>query len=339
MSLIKPFTGVDDRSTLSECIPLDTPYTIGIAPSNACNFKCNYCVQSMDQNFLKKAYNFKRDTMTFGTFKNVVDQLRDFPRKIKLLTFMGQGEPLLNKNIAKMISYAKEKEIAERIDIVTNASLLTKEKSDELLDAGLDVLRISLQGITSEHYKKTSNIKLVFNELVENIKYFYEKSRGKCEIFVKIMNTSLEEGQEQDFYKLFENITDRMFIEQLKPVYNGVDYSNYNYDLATDRRGNTIDINEGIVCSQCFFTLSIWPDGFVNICSAIHKINILGNVNSGNLLKMWHSSKLKKFHIMQLKKLRNTHPQCKLCYAPLECAHKSDFLDKDAERLLNEKYR
>ena len=33
----------DDRSDLGKAIPLKTPYLLFIDPSNACNFKCNFC--------------------------------------------------------------------------------------------------------------------------------------------------------------------------------------------------------------------------------------------------------------------------------------------------------
>ena len=334
MSEIKPFTGVDDRVILANNVPLDTPFTIGISPSNVCNFKCNYCVQSLDKESLKLKYDFKKNQMSMDTFLNVLNYAEDFPNKIKLLTFMGQGEPLLNKSLPDMILAANLSNKFERIDVVTNASLLTKQLSDKLLLSGLDVLRISLQGLTSEKYKQISNIDLNFNELIENIKYFFIQSKGKCKVYVKIMDVSLEEGQQDLFYKIFNSITDRMFIEQLKPVYDGVDYDKYEYSLSSDRRG--VEHEKRFVCSQPFFTLSIWPNGEVIPCSAIHRVCSLGNVNETSLIDMWQSEKLKNFQIMQLKKLRYNHPQCKLCCAPDDCAHEEDSLDVDAEKLLKD---
>ena len=43
----KPFSGVDDRVKLAEVIPLETPFTLNIFPSNICNFKCKYCEHSL----------------------------------------------------------------------------------------------------------------------------------------------------------------------------------------------------------------------------------------------------------------------------------------------------
>ena len=333
MSVIKPFTGVDNRVKLAHVIPLSTPFTLNIYPSNACNFKCVYCVHSLAQDILASKYGFKHEIMTMSTYQIGIDQAKKFTGKLKLISFMGQGETLLKKNLAKMIKLTKDSISCERVDIVTNGSLLIKEKSDELIEAGLDVLRISIQGLSSEKYKTVTQTDLDFSEYIRNIEYFYKQSRGKSEIYVKIMNSSLDEGQENLFYEIFDKITDRMFIEQIKPVYDGVDYDQFEISLVTDRRG--IEHSKRDVCPQPFYTMSIWPNGDVIPCSAIHKVNCLGNVNSENLVDMWNSKGLKNFQIMQLKKLRNKHKQCGVCCAPDDCAHPEDVLDDDVEKILN----
>lgn len=332
MSVIKPFTGVDDRLKLSQVIPLDTPFTLNIFPSNCCNFKCLYCVQSLDQETLASKYDFKRDTMSLDIFKKIVIQAKMFARKNKLISFMGQGEPLLNPNLTEMVRITKDANIADRVDIVTNASLLTHQKSDKLIEAGLDVFRISIQGMTSEKYKSVSQVDINYEKFISKIEYFYKKSRNKCKLYVKIMDTSLDKGQKDLFYKTFDKITDRMFIEEIKPVYDGVDYERFEISLRTDRRG--LEHEKRYVCPQPFYVLTIWPNGDVIPCSAIHKVNYLGNVNTENLLNMWNSKSLRAFQIMQLKKLRNKHKQCGLCCAPDDCTHPEDVLDEDAESLL-----
>ncbi len=333
MSEIKPFTGVDDRVKLSKVIPLDTTFTLNIIPSNACNFRCIYCVQSLDQKVLDSKYNFKRDIMTLDIFEKIVIQSKMFPNKVKLISFMGQGEPLLNRNLAEMVNLTKKAEIAERVDIVTNASLLTHQLSDELIESGLDALRISIQGINSEKYSSVSRVDINFEEFISNIEYFYNKSRNKCKLYVKIIDAALDKEEDQLFYKLFEKITDRMYIEQIKPVYDGIDYKRFDTSLESDRRGYIH--KKRYICPQPFYVLCIWPNGDVIPCSAIHRVSHLGNVNEENLLTMWNSKKLRAFQIMHLKKKRYDHKQCGVCCAPDDCAHPEDVLDEDAERLIN----
>jgi GTP 3',8-cyclase len=332
MSIIKPFTGVDDRRKLAHLIPLDAPFTLNVFPANACNFRCVYCVHAMDKESLESRYAFKRDMMSMDTFNKIVSQAERFTGEVRLVSFMGQGEPLLNKALPSMIAAAKRARIAKRVDVVTNASLLSGSLTDELLDAGLDVLRVSLQGLSSAKYRAIAQVDLDFCAFLANLEYFFEKSRGRCQLYVKVLDVSLEQGQRDLFYRTFDRISDRMFVEEVKPVYAGVDYGPYEMSLATDRRG--LKHEKRLVCPQPFYVLSIWPNGDVIPCSAIHKVSCLGNVNEGKLVDMWNSTTLRSFQLMQLRKLRNQHPQCRCCCAPDDCAHPEDILDAEADDLL-----
>jgi len=79
--------------------------------------------------------------------------------------FNGQGEPLINKDIPVMVKMAKDAEIAERVEIISNGSLLDKTMSDRLIEAGLDTLRISLQGLNSKKYKDICGANINFDDL------------------------------------------------------------------------------------------------------------------------------------------------------------------------------
>lgn len=321
MAEIKPFTGYDDRVKLADVVPLESPYVLNIFASNACNLRCVYCVHALDKDELEERYQFKHEIMSMKTFANILP----FWKRFKLVSFTGQGEPLLNKELPWMISRAKE--YADRVDIVTNGVLLTKELNIELIDSGLDVLRISLQGVNQDEYLQIGQRKIDFKKFIYHIADFYEKSRGKCKIYVKIINLS----SRLCFYDLFGGITDRMFVEYVKPVYHGVDYSKWDMSLNTDRRG--IEHERRSVCAFPFYSLDVWPNGDVVPCPAIHKI-VMGNVNEMSLNDMWKSDKLKDFRIMHLSKARHYHHQCGVCCAPDDCNHPEDVLDDNAEEIL-----
>lgn len=84
----------------------------------------------------------------------VLGRVQEGALKLKLLVFAGLGEPLLHPQIAEMAAYAKKREVAGTVRIITNASLLTHKMSDSLIEAGLDSLKISLQGVTEEAHHK-----------------------------------------------------------------------------------------------------------------------------------------------------------------------------------------
>jgi organic radical activating enzyme len=167
--------------------------------------------------------------MGMDIIESVARQSKEFENKYKLVSFMGHGEPLVNRKLPEMIRKIKAADIAERIDIITNASLLTPEYADELIDAGLDVLRISVQGVTKEAYRKTCNVNIDFKEFVKNIAYFYN-NRKQCSIYIKTVDACLEEGEDEIFYDIFSKISQRVYIDKVKSVYDKVSYTDAERD-------------------------------------------------------------------------------------------------------------
>lgn len=335
-SEIKPISGVDDRIKLADAIPLPTPFTFNVFPTNACNFRCNYCAQSLGAEYLKQEYNFTYESMSLAMLQTAVEQMKAFPDKFKLVSFMGHGEPLLNRHLPEMIRMVKEADVAQRIEVITNGSLLTPSLSRALVDAGLSAIRISLQGICDERYLTIANVKLNFVDYVENIRYFYS-IRQSCKVFVKVVDTSLAEGEDASFYQLFSDISDRMYVEQIKPVYAGVAYDESVRNIVVDRYGNRHE--KRMVCPLTFYMMSLWPNGDVASCDAIYKPLTLGNITSDKLYEMWYSEKLQNFQRMQLRKERAQHHDCRKCCAPDDVSHPVDALDEAAERVLDTQYK
>jgi len=331
MAEIKPFGGVDDRVRLADVVPLDTPFTLNVFPSNVCNFRCVYCAQSLGKEELLKKYNFPMEMMSMETLALAVEQARQFDKKFKLVSFMGHGEPLCNRELPEMIRMVKEADIAQRIDVITNGSLLNEELSARLIDAGLDVLRVSLQGMSSESYQKLCGVNLDFDKFVKQIVWFYEHKK-QCKVYLKTVDASLEAGEEEAFYELFSPIADRVYIDRIRPVYQGVDYTENEQDLSVDRYGNRHE--KRYVCPQPFYMMSLWANGDVTPCDALYKACPLGNVAYTTLKEMWDSPKKKEFCAVQLEKNRMQIEACAACCAPDDVAAKEDVLDNDAEQLL-----
>lgn len=331
MSEVKPFTGVDDRVKLADAVPLATPFTLNIFPSNVCNFKCRYCAQSLGSEVLRREYGLPPENMPLEIMELVVRQAAEFSNPFKLVSFMGHGEPLCNPDLPEMIGLVKRAGIAERVDIITNASLLTPDYSDRLLAAGLDVLRVSLQGVSSGAYWETSQVRLDFDAFCQNLSYFYQ-NKGTCKLYVKVVDAALGEGEESVFFDRFAPITDRMFIDRIKPVYSGVDYTESERDLSVDRYGKHHE--KRLVCPQPFYMLSVWANGDVAPCDALYKACPLGNVKTSSLRSMWESEQKRSFCRLHLQGLREYDPACAKCCAPDDVQHEADVLDHDRETLL-----
>ena len=322
MAEIKPLAGLE-RKKLKDVIPLRTPYAVYFFPTNLCNFMCNYCAHGDGIKIFAEQYGLKAESMSFDTFARAVDSLKKFPDKLKVLNLSGQGEPLLNSSIIDMVKYAKQAGVTERIEIITNASLLTHEMSDGLIEAGLDCIRISLQGMSDETYWRICRRRIKTKELFSNIKYFYENKK-QCLVYVKVMDIALVEDEEELFYNTFNDISDRMYIEHCKPVYDSVELTK-KYGVDTDRYGRKHSPRQ--ICPLPFYMLGILPDGTISPCETIYVPEVLGNVWKDELPEVWNGRKMKQFQEMQMKKLRMNNSKCVRCNAPDDVAHPDDNLD------------
>lgn len=326
---IQPLAGLN-RVPLKDHIPLETPFSAYIFPTNHCNFRCNYCAHSLGAQGFRDTYGFAPETMGMDTYRAAIDQLAEFPRPLKSLSLTGQGEPLLHPQLPEMVAYAKERGASERVEFMSNGALLRQAAAQALVDAGLDCIRISLQGLSGEKYAQVCGVKLDFEQFVSQIRWLYQHKK-QCEVFVKILDIALEPGEEQKFYELFSPIADRVYVEQCRPVYAGVS-ATQQMPIQADRYGRAHAPRK--VCPLCFFMLGIFPNGDVYPCETIYRPERLGNVHTDRLVGLWNSEKLRAFWNMQLEGRKNENPRCASCCAPDDVSHPEDALDDSAAGLL-----
>ncbi len=307
---IKPRIDLKNRTKLETVIPLKTPLIINIDPSDKCNFRCKFCPTG-DLELMKKTPGRLFGPMDFDLFKKIVDDICEFDQPIKVLRLYKDGEPLLNPHFAEMIKYAKQSGCCDRVDTTTNASLLTPEISLALIDAGLDRVNISIEGVTEEQYLDFSDYKINYDKLVENVKFFYE-NRKQCEMIVKINGDTLSEDEKQKFYDIFGNITDGIYIESIMSCWP--DFELNGVEVNEDRGIYGQQLKEVQVCPYPFYSFSINSNGLASACFIdwARKLTI-GDVKTQSVKEIWQSRELKDLQIQFLKLDRKSHPICKEC--------------------------
>ena len=116
---------------------LPMPSEVEISESGICNRKCSFCPRS-DPN-----YPDIKEFISEDLHKKLCDELNEINFK-GLIIYSGFVEPLLDKNIFKLIEYAKYKNPEARIEIISNGDVLNKTRLKKLYKSGLDRLQISL---------------------------------------------------------------------------------------------------------------------------------------------------------------------------------------------------
>lgn len=309
----------DQRQVLGEILPLDMPLGITIQVTNLCNFKCFYCSASQPAN-KRKEDGLLLQHMPYQDFKSCIDSIARSGH-VKILNLCGWGEPLLHPDIADMVRYAKEANVADSIKIVSNGSLLTPKMSDALISAGLDNIRISLQGIDANAYQETSGIKIDFDQFVENIRYFYEH-RGNSAISLRIMEHMIT-GKEAEFQRIFASICNGYTIGSLIKILEDIDVKDKG--SALDKTFSGAPQFETELCAAPFFRGYIDVDSRLMSCCMLPQPCKFGDVRE-SFYNVWNSREHISFCLDMLRN-KNKYPVCSACKMYATLIEPTDKLD------------
>jgi len=111
-------------------------------------------------------------------FARVCDEFQAMGASSVVLT--GEGEPLLSRHLLSMIAMAKDAGL--HVKLYTNGILLDKSWAQPLVDARLDVLRVSLWGSSRQEYERNypGSAPSNFDQIMDGLQHLSEAkaSRG-----------------------------------------------------------------------------------------------------------------------------------------------------------------
>lgn len=322
---------------LKDALPLKTPFSLLIDPSNICNFKCAFCPTGHPE--LLASVDRPRGMMEFGLFCKIIDDLKHFNQKLEKINLCKDGEPFLNKNLVKMIAHAKTKDVAKDISVTSNGALMNKLESDGIIEAGLDSIRISIEHVSDAGYNKITNTSTDYEKIYKNVEYlFNEKTKRKSnlKIHVKLIDTGLLNFEKKKFIEDFSGIADSI---NINPVDGRNNSQGYDFTLGLGVSSFTDYANvppkpNRIVCPHPFYSMAINFNGLVSVCCMDWGLDaIIGDVNQESLIDIWRGEKLRNFRILHLKGERKKIKICADCHVIVGSPNESD-LDDVANNLL-----
>lgn len=326
---IKPRINLEDRTRLEDVIPLPAPMILFVDPASACNFECTFCPTG-DKNLIKETGRFV-GRMDFDLYRKVINDLDAFDRPVKVLRLYKDGEPFLNKNLARMVEYAKSSGRVGYIDTTTNGALLEPERVGPVLEAGLDRINISVDGLSRDQYIRFTKFDFDFDAFVENVKWLYA-NKGNCEIAIKIPGELISESQRQEFYDIFGNHCDRISIENFAPCWPEFDVESRTGVRITQGIYNQ-PVTETETCPYIFYSMSVNADGLVSSCFLDwgRKL-IVGDARTVSLKEIWNSDAFDRLRLLHLEGRRGDHPVCSQCGQLSHCL--PDNIDPYRQELL-----
>ena len=163
---------------------------------------------------------------------------------------------------------------------------LYNEQSLEIINAGLDRINISVEGMNAQQYKEFSGINLDYEKYVENISFFYAH-RNQCEVNIKICGDNLTQDQEEQFYNTFGNIAEGISVEHTIEYWPKYQEMGVDVDESVTLLGGKS--REVMVCPYVFYEMCINSNGtYIKYFS--YMINLHDNSNVNESLPSWRST-------------------------------------------------
>lgn len=286
------------RIDLAAAVPLPMPLSMYIDPCSLCNYRCIFCPQSSSSS--REMFATRMD---MDSFVHVVNEIAGLGA-LKTCNLFSFGEPLLNPLTPDFLRIAKQREIAEKFVMTSNASLLSPDKARALVDNGLDFLRVSIYGADTTSYRQRTGTKIDLCEIIENLRYLKEyrdSVGGALSIAVKMLDSG-DPAENQRFLDAFSSVGDDCFIE---PLHNW-----HDKDMHFSSAGRA----ERKVCPYPFYTLVVHADLAVSVCCPDwNKQLCIGNLRFDSLKEIWEGDKLRSLQLALLDQDFSSYPVCRHC--------------------------
>lgn len=280
---------------------------------NACNLRCSMC----DHKNMKK-YR-KVQLMDMGLYRKLIDEIAiENPQTRVWEIFF--GEPFLCRDIADRIRYTKDKSLKDVV-LNSNGVLMTKEKAQAVIQAGLDAMYVGIDASTDDTYNKI-RIGGNFPKVVRNVLQYRDLldvyGNGNQKLFIQFVISDINEHELNDFKVFWEKEGINVKIRPKVSWAGLIDASN-------------LQKNEEVKRKPCYWlmkTINICADGQIALCSVdVHCRVKCGDANKLTIKELWQG-KLKGYRMM--------HKEGKFDELPEVCRECADWQSGYADFILSD---
>jgi radical SAM protein with 4Fe4S-binding SPASM domain len=279
----------------------DFPLHLDIETTNICNLRCPMCPRTImlaNESFSELGF------MSREEYARIIDEGALNGLKSIKLNYL--GEPLSHPDVVWQVQYAKDKGILD-VMMNTNASLLTKQMGENLLNAGLDNLFVSFDAIDPEDFE-IQRTGTSIGKVIDNL-YRFTLSRNAlrpaCQIRVSMVMYKDPKWQAQ--------------FEAMQVMWSRhVDALGYGYYIDREIE-NFLYYKEvpGFYCAQPFQRMFLKYNGNVTICCVDDKDEtVVGNWRNETLMDIWKGEKYSSIRQKHASGQYYDIEMCKKCYLP-----------------------
>ena len=279
-------------------VSLEFPRRLHIEPTNACNLNCSMCPRSISHRNV--------GYMNFRIFKKIIDECKNY-RQMRTIDLQKDGEPLLHPELFDFIKYAKAANVCEVLRFGTNGVLLSSDVSQKLIDLGLDMITISLDGATAATYEKirrNSDYEKVKNNILGLMEAKRKSASNKPHVRVQMIDIEQTRGEQGEFFKQWEGKVDEVKIQQ---------YMSWQGHFLSEAQKKICKTKDRFPCVMLWQQLVFNWDGTVSICPIDFCLKgKVGDINTQSIKQIWDSDKMQRYRIDHLEAIYRLIP-CRDC--------------------------
>lgn len=268
------------------------PRKIAIEASSFCNLRCIHCAHGIPAGKTQDRMSRPKSHMSFELFRKIADEASMFRNSTKLV-FALMGEPLMNKNIVPMIEYAHCKGLWTQVN--SNGVLLDKRRAEALIDAGIDFIYLSLDGISKDTYEKIrvrGDFDLVLENILNFIELKYSKRAYDLTIHIGMTAEIINKSEIDTFVKEFSKLPiDAVYSPKLFNWLSAIEWAN-----PLEANGGKRNIKNNPVCNSAYDICGIHSNG--NFVPCIYDFDgryLSGNVFEHSILELWNNDRTRLF--------------------------------------------
>ena len=248
----------------------DFPDHVYVELTNVCNARCTICATP--------AMMRKREVMSMELFRRIVDECGRRKAK-KILPFL-HGETLLVPGVLDYFRYVREAAPETHVNLTTNGSKLSAEKTETLLQENLlDSVIVSIDGGNKETFEGI-RLGLDYNEVQDNVLRFIRtrNEMGKSKPTVSISMVTVDENkgtraQLQEAWKEADQVRFAVYFNWAGKLHN---------EGRTPHKVN--------FCERLYHYITILADGRVAMCCFDSEAEYtVGDLKRQSIYEVWHS--------------------------------------------------
>ena len=280
------------------------PLHLDIETTDLCNLKCPMCSRTIMDDKKTGEHLTKNKYITKDEYIDIIDQASKYGVKSIKLQYL--GEPLMHPDIIFQVAYAKEKGILD-VMLNTNAVLLSKQMSKDLLEAGLDKLFVSYDAVNPKLYAQ-QRVGTTMGKVIDNIYNFIQlRNKISPRTFIRLSMVMYPDKVWQDQFNAMKVMWDGLVDALGYGIFNERDkFKKFEF--------NKVD---GFVCEQIFQRMFLKCNGKVTICCTDeHNAFDIGNWREEKLYDLWNSDKYKSIRENHINNNYDKYDTCRKCFMP-----------------------